>query len=81
MCIDPHEELRDAWKALIAANFPPQATAVFMDVSKVDYATASGLIGKLHCTSPTEEIALAKTLGESFRAQHRHAADLAREGK
>jgi ABC-type Fe3+ transport system substrate-binding protein len=80
MCIDPHDELYDAWKALIAAKFPPQATATFMDVSKVDYAEASSTMRQA-LRSPTEEIELAKTLGESFRAQYRKAAELAREGK
>jgi iron(III) transport system substrate-binding protein len=80
MCIDPHDELAAAWKALIAANFPPQATAAFMDVSKVDYAAASGPIRQA-LSSPTDEIKLAKTLDESFSAQYRRAAELAREGK
>jgi len=79
MCIDPHDELREAWQALIAANFPPQATATFMDVSKVDYAAVGTIRQALR--SPTEEIALARTLGDSFRAQYRKAAELAREGK
>ena len=80
MCIDTHDEQRDAWQALIAANFPPQATAVFMDVSKVDYAAASGPIRQA-LRSPIDETRLAKTLDESFAAQYRKAAELAREGK
>lgn len=82
MCIDPHDEMREAWWALIAANFPPQASAVFFDVSKVDYAAASGLIREtLRSPQKIEEVKLAKTLNESFRAQYRRAAQLAREGK
>jgi ABC-type Fe3+ transport system substrate-binding protein len=82
MCIDPHEELREAWRALIAANFPPQASAVFFDVSKVDYAAASGAIREtLRSPDKIAEVKLAKTLGDSFRAQYLRAAALAREGK
>lgn len=80
MCIDPHDEQCAAWRALIAANFPPQATAAFLDVSKVDYAAASGPIRKA-LASPVEETKLARTLDESFAAQYRRAAELAREGK
>jgi ABC-type Fe3+ transport system substrate-binding protein len=82
MCIDPHDELREAWRALIAANFPPQASAVFFDVSKVDYAAASGAIREtLRSPDKIAEVKLAKTLGDSFRAQYLRAAELAREGK
>jgi iron(III) transport system substrate-binding protein len=85
MCIDPHDELREAWKALIAANFPPQATAVFMDVSKVDYVAASGPIRATlqskDKNQKIDEMNLATSLSESFRAQYRKAAELAREGK
>jgi ABC-type Fe3+ transport system substrate-binding protein len=80
MCIDTHDELRDAWQALIATHFPPQAMAVFDDVSKVDYAAASGRIRKA-LASPVEELKLAKELDESFAAQYRRAAELARERK
>ena len=27
MCIDPHDELAEAWRALIEAGFPPEASA------------------------------------------------------
>ena len=82
MCIDAHEELRAAWRALIDAHFPPEATAVFEDVSMVDYAAASGPIrDTLQSAQKIEEVRLAKTLSDSFRAQYRRAAELARAGK
>ena len=37
MCIDSHEEMKAAWAALIKADFPPEATAKFYDVSPVSY--------------------------------------------
>jgi len=85
MCIDPHDELLEAWQALIAARFPPEATKVFMDVSKVDYAAASGPIRDIlqskDKNQKIEEMDLATALSESFRAQYKKAAELAREGK
>ena len=82
MCIDPHDELREAWSALVTANFPPLASAVFFDVSKVDHAAASGTIREtLRSPDKIAEVKLAKTLGDSFRAQYLRAAELAREGK
>jgi ABC-type Fe3+ transport system substrate-binding protein len=81
MCIDPHHELTDAWQALIASNFPPQASAAFSDVSAVDYAAASGSIRDALSGDKIKEVQLAKNLADHFRAQYRHAAELAREGK
>ncbi|HRJ72396.1 MAG TPA: extracellular solute-binding protein [Terrimicrobiaceae bacterium] len=81
-CIDSHEEQASAWRALIAAGFPPQATAVFSDVSAVDYAAAKTVIRPaLKGSSPLEEVQLAARLGEHFRSQYRKAEQLAKEGK
>lgn len=81
-CIDSHDEQAAAWRALIAAGFPPEATAVFSDVSAVDYATAKSVIRPaLKGSSPLEEVQLAARLGEHFRRQYRKAEQLAKEGK
>lgn len=80
MCIDTHDELTDAWRALVAANFPPQATAAFEDVSAVDYAAAGGKIRDTLAGKKIDEVKLAKELADRFRAQYRHAAELARKG-
>ena len=81
MAIDPHEELREAWSALIEAGFPPQATALFDDVSAVDYATATSVIKPaLGSAQKIDQTRLAKTLGDRFRAQYREVAALARAG-
>ncbi len=82
MCIDPHDELRDAWRELIAAGFPPEATAVFSDVSKVSYEAASGRIrDTLRSGQKIDQVKLAKELSDGFREQYRRAAELAREKK
>jgi ABC-type Fe3+ transport system substrate-binding protein len=77
MCIDPHDELTDAWQALIGAHFPPDAMAAFSDVSRVDYAAASGEIRDA-LSDKINEVQLAKKLADHFRAQYRLAAELAR---
>lgn len=82
MAIVPHDELTEAWEALVSAGFPPRATALFDDVSAVDYEAAAAVI-KPALASPRkiEQTRLAKRLGDRFREQYRRAAALAREGK
>ena len=82
MCIDPHSELAEAWRALIAANFPPQASAVFCDVSAVNYDAANhAILQALRASQKIEQVRLAQKLSDHFREQYRRAADLARAGK
>jgi iron(III) transport system substrate-binding protein len=82
MCVDPHEEARSAWAALIAAKFPPEATAAFEDVSAVNYEQASGHIKDiLRASNRLNEVRLAKEMSEHFREQYRRAEALARAGK
>ena len=79
--IDPHDELKEAWQSLIAANFPPQATAAFSDMGAVDYSKSSWHIRDvLRSPNKLEQVALARALNEHFRQQYRRAADLARRG-
>jgi len=78
MCIDTHDELVEAWQALIAAGFPPEATAAFSDVSQVDYAAAGGRIREALGPNKIKEVQLAKGLADRFRGQYRRAAELAR---
>jgi hypothetical protein len=77
MCVDAHEELTEAWSALEAAQFPPEAMAVFEDVSAVDYAAASGRIREALSGDKIREVRLAKELGDHFRAQYRRAREMA----
>lgn len=78
MCIDSYEELRDAWSALIEADFPPEATARFSDVSKVSYEAARTM-GKGE--RKIDSVRLTRDLTEHFRQQYREAAALARAGR
>ncbi len=82
MCVDSHDEARDAMAALIAAKFPPRAMAAFEDVSAVSYEQAGGRIkNTLHSPDPLASVRMAKELSEHFRAQYRKARELARAGK
>lgn len=81
MCIDAHEELQDAWSALQAAQFPGEATAVFENVSAVDYTAANGRIREALSGDKIKEVQLAKELADHFRAQYARAAALARANR
>jgi iron(III) transport system substrate-binding protein len=82
MCVDPDEELRDAYGALAAARFPPQATAAFDDVTLVDYDTVNGpLRAALQSADPLEEARWSIRLVEHHRALYRRVAALARAGR
>jgi ABC-type Fe3+ transport system substrate-binding protein len=82
LCIDSHDDARDAWEALIKAHFPPEATRVFEDVSAVDYDTASDKIaGTLRAPDKINETRLAAAMTDHFRQQYARAAELARAQK
>jgi len=82
MCMDTHKELTAAWRAIIAAGEPADALAVLQDLSAVDFTAASGRIKQaLNAKDKTEELRLARELGDQFRAQYRWAEELARAAK
>ena len=81
MCIDTHDELTAAWRALIDARFPPEALAAFEDVSAVAYDEAGARIRDALTGDKIAEVQLAKELADKFRTQYRHAAELARAGR
>ena len=88
MCIDTHQELTTAWRALIEAEqltgtFPRQALAAFGDVRAVDYAAATTRIREAMGSSASKitQVQLAKELADSFRATYRRATELARAGR
>lgn len=81
MCIDPHDEMKEAWGALIEAGFPPQATARFHDVSAVSYGLAGGSIKASLKKGKVESVKLMNELGGFFRENYREALRLAEEGR
>ena len=82
MCLDTHDELAAAWRALIKAGFPPQASEVFRTMDGVGWAEARGEINDaLRSPDRINEVRLAKQLSDQFRAQYRETIRLAKEGK
>lgn len=82
MSLDPHDEQVSAWKALVAAGFPPRASERFADLSAVNYEAAQESIRpELSSADRIKEVQLAKTLGDHFRKQYREAEELAKQGK
>ena len=82
MCVDPERELQDAYDALARAGFPPQASALFDDVSAVDYATVAGpLRAALQSVDPMDEARWTIRLAREFRDQYRRVTALARAGR
>ncbi len=88
MCIDTHEELTAAWRALIEArerlgHFPTEALAAFEDVSAVEYAAARGRIRESTGSSASKiaQVQLAKELADSFRKNYRRTVELAHAGR
>ncbi len=79
-CIDAHEEMKAAWRALIAAGMPAGAVAVFGDVSRVAYHSCGHGDPELDSTDPLRAEARAADLGAWFRANYRKAEAMARAG-
>ncbi len=78
-CVDTHIEQRRAWEALIGAGMPPEALAVFEDVSAIGYDRIMGEIrDTLGSKNKIEEVALARRLSSDFRTRYRTVIDLCR---
>lgn len=73
MCIDSHEEMKSAWRAMSRAGMPEDSLAVFSDVSIIPYpadgAGTPGFDGK----DPLKTAEHAARLGNWFRANYRKA--------
>jgi len=82
MSMDDHEALKAAWHALIDHDFPPQATALFEDVSNLEYDLVSEQYAPIvGGRDPIKEVVLARELGKDFREQYRKVEALAKAGK
>lgn len=81
MCIDAHEEMKDAWEALIAAEFPKEASEKFFDVSPVGYQEA---LTKVRATMKSDDnvavMRMTNELGKHFRENYEKAERLAKGG-
>ncbi len=78
-CLDPHDELREAWQATIAAGLPAEALDRLLDVTAINYQAArETLRPTLRSPDRVAEVRLAKDLGNHFRQQFiqaRHTAE------
>ena len=81
LCLDPHRELQEAWQALIENDFPPEAMAVFQDLSKLTYERTLGEIASVLKRPKRAQALYGRDLSEYFRMQYRKARDLARQGR
>ena len=78
--IDAHDELREAWRALIENGFPAEAMADFERLETIGYAKALGDINNtLRTGDPIAEITLARNLTVEFRQRYRHVARTTRK--
>ena len=79
MCIDTHEELKEAWTEIIRAGLPAEALATMADVSAFPYREGGkGDLG-LDSTDPLVSARRMSELAEIFRQNYRRAAEQARQ--
>ncbi len=80
MCLDTHDELVRARRAILEAGGPPEALARLQDLSAVDYEqTTHWIHQQLTSKDKTDEVKIGQTLGQHFRQQYGEAERLARE--
>ncbi|MGA0846060.1 MAG: ABC transporter substrate-binding protein [Luteolibacter sp.] len=79
MCIDSHDELKHAWRTMIAAKMPNDAIEVFSDVSAVGYEQYGQGNPALDTRDSLAAARRAGELGKRFRTQYSRAAELAKE--
>jgi iron(III) transport system substrate-binding protein len=80
MCIDSHEEMKSAWRALRDAGMPADALAVFADVSVMPYSLGGKGDPGFDGSDALQTAAHAARIGEWFRANYRKAEAMARGG-
>ncbi len=78
-CVDTHEELQEAWVALIKAEMPAEALAEFEDMSAISYEVATGkLADVLGAKNKIKEVELSRELAEVFRTKYERVIELCR---
>ena len=79
MCIDSHEEMKSAWRALREAGMPADALAVFSDVSIMPYAEGGKGDPGFDGSDALQTAAHAARIGAWFRANYQKAGAMARQ--
>lgn len=77
MCIDSHEEMKSAWLAMKRAGMPPDALAVFSDVSIMPYTLGGKGDPGFDGTDALKTAEHAARIGEWFRSNYRKAEAIA----
>lgn len=78
MCIDTHEELREAWRELAAQDFPPTATAFFSDLGPLpSESTRQSLSQTMRSGDKLMQVRTMRLLGAQFRKQYERAERMA----
>lgn len=80
MCQDTHVELKQAWRAVLAAPEPvrAQALAALQDLSAVSYdRITKDIRARLSSKDKVDEVRLAKELADAFRANYARAEAIA----
>ncbi|MBE6356285.1 MAG: extracellular solute-binding protein [Lentisphaerae bacterium] len=86
LMLDPHDEMREAWQAILAAGGPekvPQAMAKFNELP-FEYSEAGKAAAAIRISGENSAVQVAATLrqwSETARSNYREAARLAKEGK
>ena len=78
MCIDSHEEMKSAWRAMCAAGMPAEALSVFSDVSIMPYAAGGHGDPRFDGGNPLQTARHAARIGAWFRANYRKAESIAK---
>jgi len=74
-CIDPHEEQREAWEALIAAGMPAEGVKKFETIEAIDYDSIVDEIAPTLATGDkVAEVELARRLAGVFRERYREVS-------
>lgn len=80
LCVDPHREQRQAWRAIVRGGLPARALAAFHDLEGLGHdAVLARIVPILRARDKVAEVRLARELGIRFRAQYRRAGRLAVE--
>lgn len=82
--IDVHDEVKEAWGAVIEADFPPKATALFDDLAGqgLDYARVQTEISEIvNGSDPIAVVQLAKKMSNDARKRYAEVVRLAKAGE
>ncbi len=82
ICVDPHEELARAWRAVVRGGMQPDALRVFHDLDGLSLTEVrEQLLPVLKQRDKTREMALARQMGDQFRRRYLEAERRATAGR